>query len=336
MVLEHLFPETWLEKKTYYAFIIAAIYSTIGIIASKLLFGANSGIVSVFFTSLLILPYLQKLFKKEQLQEEKEKTFSLKKLWQDNKTIIKVYFSIFFGIYFTYMLYSFLLPQIGMDTFGLFKEQLFLDPALRGRAFFDVGLLTSILSNNWWVLLACFLIALLVGDGAIFFITWNASSWGVLFGYRALSASVYSGESALIYLGLIILITLPHVLLEGAGYILAAISGSVISDGFDKKEELSRFISYTFTTLLLFFLLNHLFQMFFSKETIGLLWMIIITSSLFFLGKILEKKDKELFNYNYFLFVMAVIIFIIGAVVETIVLNSSNTLNQIYFFSSMI
>ena len=31
MVLEHLFPEDWLEKRVGYAFIIAVVYSILGI-----------------------------------------------------------------------------------------------------------------------------------------------------------------------------------------------------------------------------------------------------------------------------------------------------------------
>ena len=65
MVLEHLFPEDWLEKRAIYAFIIAVVYSILGIAAARLLFGANAGIVSVIFTSLFILPYLQKIMLKE-------------------------------------------------------------------------------------------------------------------------------------------------------------------------------------------------------------------------------------------------------------------------------
>ena len=112
MVLEHLFPEDWLEKKVRYGFLIAVIYATIGIVVARLLFGANSGIVSVVFTSLLILPYLQKMFKKEEKEEEKEHKISFRHPsslidFFKNNQAIRVYFSVFVGIYLTYMLYSY-------------------------------------------------------------------------------------------------------------------------------------------------------------------------------------------------------------------------------------
>src|SRR3989344_4601571 len=126
MVLEHLFPEDWLEKKARYAFLIAVIYSTIGIIISRILFGANSGIVSVFFTSLLILPYLKKLFSKEMILEEKE-SYSFHRLIKDNWPAIKIYLSIFLGVYFIYLSYTFSMPLIGYSPFPFFGEQLMLD-----------------------------------------------------------------------------------------------------------------------------------------------------------------------------------------------------------------
>ena len=343
MVLEHLFPEDWLEKKVRYAFIIAVVYATVGIIAARLLFGANSGIVSVIFTSLFILPYLQKMFSKEEREEEAEKKYFLArlkslKLFFKNNQAIRVYLAIFFGIYFTYMFYSFLLPQLGMNTFNIFKEQLFIDPALRGRAF-DITSSFSIVANNWWVLLACFLLSIISGDGAIFFITWNASSWGTIFGYRALSGAMYSGESALLYLAIIFAITLPHVILEGASYILAAISGNVISNEIIKeKQDIRNFIVYVVFGGALMFLLSFVFKtMGWSMMLFGIISIFIITPALLLIGRLFQqKKLQKVFVQNYDLFILAIILFIIGAVVESLVLSNSGALNRIYAFSMML
>jgi len=342
VVLEHLFPEDWLEKKARYAFIIAIVYSTVGIIAARLLFGANSGIVSVIFTSLLILPYLQKMFSKEEREEEGER-YSLKKLdsikrFFMNNQAIRVYFSIFIGIYLTYMVYSFVLPHIGINTFDVFKEQLFVDPALRGRAF-DTGTFISILANNWWVLLACFLISIISGDGAIFFITWNASSWGALFGYRAFAAASFSGESAILYLLAILAITLPHFILEGGAYILAAVSGNIISNVIIKeKDDIRRFIIYLVFGAALLYLLSKMFNMFFlSRSVFSIVSILLITPAILVVGRLFQQKRlKKVFANNYALFIVAILIFVLGALVETWVLSSSTTLNQIYAFSMML
>ncbi|MBW2990173.1 stage II sporulation protein M [Candidatus Woesearchaeota archaeon] len=344
MVLEHLFPENWLEKRVGYAFLIAVIYSTVGIIAARLLFGANSGIVSVIFTSLLILPYLQKMFKKEEKEEETEKRLSLKnfasvKHFFKNNQAIRVYFAIFFGIYLTYTFYSFILPQLGVNTFNIFKEQLFVDPALRGRAYiFDT--FVSILANNWWVLLACFLLAIVAGDGAIFFITWNASSWGALFGYRAFAAGSAAGVSPWGYLFLIFIITLPHLILEGGAYILAAISGGIISDEIIKeRKDIRNFIFYLICGFALIVFLKLILGYGFgitSPLIFSLICVIVITSMIHFIGNLFQQKRlKKVFANNYTLFIIAIIIFIIGALVETIVLNKVEILNKIYMLSMM-
>jgi len=342
MVLEHLFPEDWLEKRVIYAFIIAVVYSVLGIAAARVLFGANSGIVSVIFTSLFILPYLQKLFKKEEKEEEKEHLLSLKSFasikhfFKHNKAI-KVYFAIFLGIYLTYMFFSFILPQLGFNTFDILKEQLFVDPALRGRAI-DTGTFFSILTNNWWVLLACFLIAIIVGDGAIFFIAWNASSWGVLFGYRALTAGLNGGVNPWYYLLLLFLITLPHVILEGGAYILAAISGNVISDEIIKnKTEVRNFIFYLIGGVSLLLMLKVVYDKLFGMSdsiTFIIINIIIITILVHVILRLFQQpRLQKVFKDNYYLFIIAIIVFVIGALVETLVLNNSTTLNNIYALS---
>jgi hypothetical protein len=344
MVLEHLFPEAWLEKKVGYAFLIAIIYSTLGIIAARLLFGANSGIVSVIFTSLLLLPYLQKMFRKEEREEEREKRVVLKEssimsFFKRNQAI-RVYFAIFLGIYLTYMFYSFILPQLGFNTFSILKEQLFIDPSLRGRATFDAATYLSILSNNWWVLLACFLISIIAGDGAVFFVAWNASSWGALFGYRALAAGLYAHTSPWVYLVQLLIITFPHVILEGGAYILAAISGNIISDEIiQEKSDIKNFIFYVIGGAALIVLVKLIYNYAFGMSDpviFSLIALILITGMVYLIIKLFQQpRLQKVFKNNYILFLIAIIIFIIGAFLETLVLTHSEALNQIYMFSMM-
>ncbi len=314
------------------------IYSTIGIIVARLLFGANSGIVSVIFTSLLLLPYLKKLLRGEEEKEEKEKSFKLKKLFKDNWEAIKVYGMMFIGIYLAYTFYSFVLPLFGFEASIVFKEQLLLDPALKGNAVFMSNTFISILINNWWVLLACFLLALLTGDGAVFFVTWNASSWGAIFGYRTLAAGMYSGTSIVYNLVAVLLITLPHVLLEGGAYILSAISGGVINDEIiEKKEELIEFLIYAFLAVTVYVMVAVMLNLIIASKTVFTIINAVLILALIYCIKFLfdKKKYKEVFTYNYVLFLTALVIFIIGAVIETLVIGNSETLNRIYSFAGM-
>jgi len=239
MVLEHLFPENWLEKKSAYAFLLGAGYSIIAIIIAKTLFPSDPALVAVAFTALLILPELYKLFSIEERIEDKEKKFSFKELWKDNKDFVKIYLYISLGIFLVYAISALILPSFQVNN--LFREQLEMRGA-GGGAVFTAPLFLEILLNNWWVLLAIFFISLLTGDGAIFLITWNASMWGTIFGVTARNAALYSEANPYFYLLIVLIIVLPHAFLEILSYILAAISGGVISkDVLLEKFESKRF-----------------------------------------------------------------------------------------------
>ncbi|MAG38946.1 hypothetical protein CMO90_02550, partial [Candidatus Woesearchaeota archaeon] len=171
MVLEHLFPEDWLEKKAGYAFLLGVGYSIIAIIIAGILFPSDPALVAVAITSLLILPELYKLFSIEERREDKEKKFSFKELLKNNKDFVKIYLYIALGIFLVYAISALILPSFQVNQ--LFREQLEMR-GVSGGAVFSTPLFLDILINNWWVLLACFVMSLLTGDGAIFLITWNA------------------------------------------------------------------------------------------------------------------------------------------------------------------
>ncbi len=333
MVLEHLFPEDWLEQKLRYAFVLAVVYSSVAILVARLLFAANSGIVSVVFVSLLLLPYLERLLEKEEERELKERRLTLLHFWLDNRDAIKVYFTLFFGIYFTYTLYSFLFPLLGWDASVVFREQLALEANLRGGAFFSSQTFLAIFLNNWWVLLACFLLALIAGDGALFFVAWNASSWGTIFGFRAVEAAVNGLHSPLVNLVIILVITFPHLFLEGGAYILAAISGGVLSDDVvSQRGAMARFVYFFLSGIILFVVFHFLFAILFPPLVARLLDILVIVGGLHFLSFLFDDaRHKEVFQYNYALFLLAVALFLVGALIETLVLDNSGLLQRVYW-----
>lgn len=332
MVFEHLFPERLLERKEWTAFLLAIIYSTLSIVIARLLFPANSGIVSVVFVSIFLVPYFSTILKREELQERSSKRLSFWRMLRGNADAIRTYFFIFVGIYLTYMLYSFLAPVFGYDVSRVFREQVALE-GLRGGVEFSVPTFTGILANNWWVLLACFLVALIAGDGALFFVAWNASAWGTVFGYRAVMASQVDGFTAVGSLLTILVITLPHFLLEGGAYLLAAISGGVISDELDKMDEVRGFVVYLLVAAVVYALLYKFATLLFSP---GLLFEAVVIgvalALLWALRFVFDDDDDQLvFHYNYVLFALAIGVFIVGAIVETLVLYNSNALNSVYY-----
>ncbi|MEK6900702.1 MAG: stage II sporulation protein M [Nanoarchaeota archaeon] len=276
MVLEHIFPEDWLEQKGRYAFLLGLGYSIIGIIIASILFPGDPALVAVAFTSMLLIPELYKIFSIEERQESMERKVSLRALWRDDIEIVRIYLFLFLGVLLVYSIATIFLPEFQSNN--LFREQLeirfgqgFAGSAVAG--IFSSGLFYDLLSNNFLVLVACFILALLTGDGAILLIVWNASVWGTVFGLTAKGASMFAGQHPLYFFALIMLIVFPHMILEGISYFLAAISGSVIS----KDVILEQFDSQRFL---------------------------------------------EVFGFNLYLLLFSLLFLILGAVVETFVLQN--------------
>ncbi len=261
MVLEHIFPEDWLEHKGRYAFLLGLGYSIVGILVASILFPGDPALVAVALTSMLLLPELYKIFSIEERQQRIEQKVSFGALWRDDIEVVRIYVFLFLGILLVYSVGAIILP--GFQANNLFREQLeirfgqgFAGNAIAGQAF-STNLFLDLLSNNFLVLIACFVLALLAGDGAIFLITWNATVWGTIFGITAKNAALFSSQSPYILFAVIMLIVFPHMIIEGISYFLAAISGSVISkDVLLEEFASSRFFEvFLFNLYLLFFAL---------------------------------------------------------------------------------
>lgn len=335
MVFEHLFPESLLERKEWSAFVLAVIYSTISIVLARLLFPANSGIVSIVFVSIFLIPYFETILAREERQEKQQRKRSFWLRLQDNSDAIRTYYFLFFGIYLTYMLYAFIAPHLGFNIGSVFREQLSLE-GVRGGATFSLSTFFDIFLNNWWVLLAAFLIALIAGDGAIFFIAWNASAWGTIFGYRAFAAGVNTGESALLMLLIVVVITLPHVLLEGGAYILAALAGGVISDEIvEKSEDIQRFVLYFISAVFVYIVIYVMVAMLADGPLRGIISILFALLALHLMRFVFDDAgDAAIFKYNFYLFLLAIGVFIVGALVETLVLYNATWLQRVYWAAS--
>src|SRR3989344_501176 len=283
MVLEHIFPEDWLEQKGIYAFLLGLGYSIVGIVIASILFPGDPALVAVALTSMLLLPELYKIFSIEERQESIEQKVSLRALWRDDIEVGRIYVFLFLGILLVYSVGTILLPEFQANN--LFREQLEIrfGQGFSGSAtggIFSGALFYDLLSNNFLVLMACFIIALLTGDGAIFLITWNASVWGTIFGLTAKNAALFSGKQALVLFGIIMLVVFPHMILEAISYFLGAISGGVIS----KDVLLEEFAS------------NRFF---------------------------------EVFGLNLYLLLFALLFLVLGALVETFVLENVSIYQEI-------
>ncbi len=280
MVLEHIFPEDWLEQKGRYAFILGIVYSIVGLLLASVLFPTDPALVALAFTSMLLLPEMYKIFSIEERKESVEKKVTLGELWKDDIELVRIYIFMFLGVMLVFSVGALFVD--GLQANSIFREQLELRVCNEGTGAncdlskltesgnqltgkvvdsggmsFSTDLFFSLLSNNFMVLMACFILALLSGDGAIFLIVWNASVWGTIFGITARSAAAFTGENPIYLFGLIMLIVFPHMIIEAISYFLAAISGSVISKDVILEQFASdRFFEvFSFNLYLLFFAL---------------------------------------------------------------------------------
>ncbi len=253
MVLEQLFKPNWIEKKPRHAFLLGFIYSVVGIISAKLIFGANPGMMTVAFTSILLLPSLNTLLSMEEnlleIEERKAKHKSnlwmAKRLWKDHYDIIEVYIYLFLGIFFTYCIIAFTFPEL--TILKMFEPMLEV-VGLGGQTTTILGwasnvagpTILSIFLNNFIVMTVCLLLSLIYGAGAIIFITWNAAVWGVVIGFYAKQALLSTAGANPItifitYIGPFF----PHMLMEALPYFTAVIVGGIVSKASIREELFS-------------------------------------------------------------------------------------------------
>lgn len=244
MVVEQLIKASWLEKRPLSAFTIGFIYSLIAFLTSYLIFPSYFGIMSIAFISILLVPTLSKLLSIEENQEIREKKFSIPQLLKDHYDIIEIYLFLFMGIFLAYFLLTlFIPPSLGVN---LFSPQLDI-AGISGFAF-NTANFWQILFNNLIVLAVAFILSLVYGAGAILFLSWNASVWGVVigavlrrtFGLKLLPITINFSQ------------ILPHLTIEATGYILAAITGGILSKAVIRESYKSKQFMHILTDALLF------------------------------------------------------------------------------------
>lgn len=332
MVLERLFPKERMLNSFWFSFLVSGICAIAGIFIARLLFGANSGIASVMFTTILLIPVLKDLFVDQEINEESLKKFKIISLFKENKTIIKTYMGIFIGIFATYYIISFIGVLLRFNVVSILREQLLLDAGLIGMAPGQSNLLVSILNNNWLVLIACFLLSIVAGSGGSLFVIWNASSWAAIFGYRAAASAFVLNTNPIVTASVIEIFTLPHTLIEGLAYVVASIAGIVISAYVVRKSKKKGIFFLSFLAILgCLWFLNFFLSRFIQGLVLTILMMTVFVLLFGLLGKLFQdEKHKLVYKYNHYLLIGALGLFIIGALVESFVLSGATILNDYY------
>jgi len=247
MVFERLYSAEFLHERPYFGFLLGIGYTILGLFIAIMIFPNDPALIAVGITSLLLMPSLAQLSDSQEIDKKKVPTFlSYLKISVPH---IKVYAYIFFGILFTFAAFSIMLPKLAAGH--LFKMQLGI---LTGQAInFSWPLFWDLFTWNMQVLGLCFFLSLVAGNGAIFFIAWNASVWGTIFGNLAKTAAIISTANPFILFILVILSVFPHTFMEGLSYIISTLAGTTLSDGIVKEDFKSQrmWTIFKYTGLLL-------------------------------------------------------------------------------------
>ncbi len=224
MVFEQLVKATWVEGKLN-AFLLGLIYTIVGILSAAYVFPSNAGLMSIAFTSVLLIPSLSTLLSLEEHIESKGGKFSLRRLFKDHKDIFQAYIFLFLGIFLAYSMASLILPQMAVEK--LFAVQL-KAAGITGHAFL-ASQFSSIVLNNLLVFAVALILSLIYGAGAVVFLVWNSAVWGVVFGYIARQAAAASGNDPVVAFAQSMGPYLPHMIAEALAYVFAAIVGGIVS-----------------------------------------------------------------------------------------------------------
>lgn len=238
MVFEQLYSSKWIEQKARYAFLMGVSYAIIGIASAMLLFPEDPGLVAIAFTSLLIVPSLNKLLSIEAKQAAVSKGFVLARIFKDHWDIIKVYIFLFLGIMLAFAFFSLVWPSVA--TSAIFREQSNVIGSTGHAIYGGQNILNALILNNLKVLVFCLIASLVYGSGAVFIITWNASVWGTIFGMIAKNSALVAGQNPFAFFLITLIAVFPHLILEASSYFLAVISGGIISKAVIHEKIFSR------------------------------------------------------------------------------------------------
>jgi hypothetical protein len=226
-MFETLYKIELIKEKPYIAFFMGLFYSIIGISVAAWFFRRDPALVTVGLITVLFYPTIRRLILDETALLKTEKMLAKGHI-ERHARLIMIYLLIFLGVLIGYSFFSVMLPALATNS--IFDDQMSIYTAYSGNAkILDKGTFSMLFSNNITVLILVFATALFIGDGALFILVWNASVWGTVFGALAKASATMGSLNPGILFGIIMTIVLPHVLLEALAYIVAAVSGGVVS-----------------------------------------------------------------------------------------------------------
>ena len=209
-------------------FLEAVAACVVGIGGGLLLFPGQASLVGVFLVAFVQSGTVMGLLDRNRID-----------IWEGhlppgeaNWRLARSLMCLFAGVFLTYALIVQLAPADRLDAWFSGQLGAFAAGSVEDIAFGPFG---AVLSHNGLVLVSCFLFALFYRHGGMLLVlAWNASRWGVIFSFVALTARDSGLAGSLGYLGKTVLCVLPHMGCEAFAYVLVAMSGVFLSKALGK------------------------------------------------------------------------------------------------------
>lgn len=234
MVLERILSGVKGKKRPLMTFLLGAFISAISLFIAYTVFKESTGLFTVVIISLIMTPFMNQMISHE--EAETEKVGESQTFFQRYGDIITAFTALFCGMILSMSLVFVILPcddPNNLDTCPvgkIFDEQIEEINIIRGRFTFGSQFL-SILTNNISVLTLSFLFSFLLGAGAIFILSWNASVLSAAIGLIAKSFGGVRGIPVAVFT------FLPHGSFEIMAYFIGAIAGGLVSATVTKKRS---------------------------------------------------------------------------------------------------
>jgi len=219
------------KLRRYPSIFIEALFMTIvSIILSQLLYYEESGIVSLFFLSILLRQRMKDILAQNRIAIFEKKSSSTKA----NINTTFQFIVIFSAIFFIYSFSSFLLPK--EFTSYLFKKQLSICQINPENILIqNFGQFNYIAMHNLIVLLLVMMFSFFFQYfGAIFVLGLNASIWGVVLSLIIQNTISQNSFNPFLFFLCAFVSIIPHLLMEAGAYVLGSLSAIFISKAFIK------------------------------------------------------------------------------------------------------
>lgn len=267
MVLESILNPKNAEDKPWHVFVIAFVYTFIGVFFAHQLFPTQASTLAVAIITILFIPFFENLFElEEEKDDEAVKNGKKQNIFSRHKQAISVFSSFFMGIIVAMTFIFIFLPTANVFTLqaqtieGFSGRVVAPTPATDASgmaigAVVDQGDFTRFFLNNTGVMILIFVMSLMLGAGAIFVLVWNASVIAVYVGLivKSLASNGLNLTTAYLYgvpvgLGSIALHGIPEI----AAYFVAGIAGGILGVGVIREKLNSKEFHFIFKDSLIF------------------------------------------------------------------------------------